>query len=454
MTNCVPKNDPLFKSILITNRGEIAVRVARTLRNLGIESIAIYSEVDRNSGHVIAADRGIELKGASSSEIYLRNDLIIEAAKVQKAQAIFPGYGFLLENEDFARECESAGLCFIGPTPEQIHRLGLKHIAYELAADANLPLLPHTGLLSGLDEAKKEASTIGYPIMLKSTAGSGGNAITRCSTEQELIIAFEKVRRAAVKFLKNDGIYMERCIEDARHIEVQIFGDGHGHIEAISERDCSLQRRNQKIVEEAPPPNLSDDTRARLRDSAIRLGSLVKYRSAGTVEFIYDRTSNEFYFLEVNCRLQVEHPVTETIFSIDLVEWMIKLAADQPPDTFENPLHDFRSSSGTLHEVTFPNNIRVDTWITNGREVSRYYDSLLAKVIVHGKNRQEAIEQMCHALEQTCFIGIATNLDFLRQVIGSSIFTSGDVSLKVLTDCFKYKPNAIEVLEAGTYTTI
>lgn len=298
-------NKSMFKSILIANRGEIAVRIARTLKNMNIRSVSIYSEADRNSAHVTEADYAVELKGSTSSETYLRADLIIAAAQSQNVEAIIPGYGFLSENADFATECEQAGICFVGPTSEQIRQFGLKHIAYELAAAANLPLLAHSGLLTDVEEAKVKASSIGYPVMLKSTAGSGGNGMARCMNEDQLIDAFEKVRRAAAKFLKNDGVYLERYIDDARHIEVQIFGDGHGHVIALNERDCSLQRRNQKIIEETPPPNLTDDIRTRLRDAAIRLGTLIKYRSAGTVEFVYDRISQEFYFLEVNCRLQV-----------------------------------------------------------------------------------------------------------------------------------------------------
>jgi urea carboxylase len=305
MENSTSSNTSMFKSVLIANRGEIAVRTARTLRNLGIQSIGIYSEADRHSGHVTAVDHAVELKGSTPGETYLRGDLIIETAQSQNVQAIIPGYGFLSENADFATECEAAGICFIGPTPEQIRQFGLKHVSYEIAAAANLPLLPHSGLLNDIEEAKSKARSVGYPVMLKSTAGSGGNGMARCSDENELIDAFEKVRRAAVKFLKNEGIYLERCIDDARHIEVQIFGDGQGHVIALNERDCSLQRRNQKIVEETPPPHLTDEIRARLRDAAVRLGTLVKYRSAGTVEFVYDRTCHEFYFLEVNCRLQV-----------------------------------------------------------------------------------------------------------------------------------------------------
>jgi len=311
MENNVSSEESMFKSVLIANRGEIAVRTISTLRKMGIRSIAVYSESDRNSLHVTRADDAIEIKGSTPGETYLRSDLIIEAAQSQKVEAIFPGYGFLSENAEFSILCERAGICFIGPRAEHIRQFGLKHISYELASAANLPLLSHSGLLIDIEEAKLKGSSIGYPVMLKSTAGSGGNGILRCSNENQLIEGFEKVRRAGEKFFKNGGIYLEQCIDDGRHIEVQIFGDGQGHVIALNERDCSLQRRNQKIVEESPAPNIRDDVRARLRDAAIRLGKLVKYQSAGTVEFVYDRISEEFYFLELNCRLQV---ITNWIF--------------------------------------------------------------------------------------------------------------------------------------------
>ncbi|CAF4679069.1 unnamed protein product, partial [Rotaria sp. Silwood2] len=264
---------------------------------MGIRSVAVYSEADHYSAHVTAADSAVALEGNTPAETYLRGDLIIAAAKSQNVEAIIPGYGFLSENVDFAVQCEAAGICFIGPTPEQIRQFGIKHIAYEAAANADLPLLPHSELLTDVEEAKLKAQTIGYPVMLKRTAGSGGMAMARCTDENHLVDSFPKVKREATKLFSNDGVYLERCVDDARHIEVQIFGDGHGHVIVLQERDCSLQRRNQKIVEETPAPNLSDDVRARLRDAAVRLGMLAKYRSAGTVEFVYDRTCNEFYLL-------------------------------------------------------------------------------------------------------------------------------------------------------------
>ena len=296
----------MIESVLIADRGEIAVRIARTLRQLGIRSVAIYSEADQHSAHVLAADDAVPLKGNTPTETYLQSDLIISIARSQTVQAIIPGYGFLSENADFARKCEEAGFIFVGPTPEQILQFGLKHIAYEAATHAQMPLLPHTGLLKNLEEAKAKAQTIGYPIMLKCTAGGGGIGMARCVNVGELIDSFVKVQHAAINFSSDEGIYLEKYVEDARHIEVQIFGDGRGYVAALGERDCSLQRRNQKILEETPPPNLSDKTRSRLRAAAVRLGESVHYRSAGTVEFIYDRSHDEFYFLEVNCRLQVD----------------------------------------------------------------------------------------------------------------------------------------------------
>ncbi|CAF0967702.1 unnamed protein product [Rotaria sordida] len=342
---------------------------------MGIRSVAVYSEADRYSAHVTAADSAVALEGNTPGETYLRGDLIIAAATSQNVEAIIPGYGFLSENSDFAVQCEAAGICFIGPTPEQMHQLGLKHIAYEVAASADVPLLPHSGLLTDIEKAKLEAKIVGYPVILKSTAGAGGMGIMLCTDENQLVSRFSEVKRAATKFYSDDGVYLERYIDDARHIEVQIFGDGHGHVIALNERDCSLQRRHQKIVEETPPPNLSDEVRVCLRDAAVRLGTSVKYRSAGTVEFVYDRTCNEFYFLEVNCRLQVEHPVTELVYGIDLVEWMVSLAAGQPPRALysppipkgvaievrlcsEEPLRNFEPSSGTLSQYQ-PNVVEV-----------------------------------------------------------------------------------------------
>ncbi|TDR89292.1 urea carboxylase [Enterovirga rhinocerotis] len=459
----------MFKTVLIANRGEIAARIIRTLKASGIRSVSVYSDPDRTAPHAVEADEAIHLPGSTASETYLRGDLIIAAAKATGAEAIIPGYGFLAENADFAEECEAAGIAFVGPTADQIRRFGLKHASREIAEAAGVPLVPGTGLLSSLDEALAAAEGIGYPVMLKSTAGGGGIGLTRCADAAELAQVYGTVQRLAENFFKDSGVFLERCIDDARHVEVQIFGDGRGTVRALGERDCSLQRRNQKVVEETPAPDLPPATRASLLDAAERLGMAVGYRSAGTVEFIYDRARDAFYFLEVNTRLQVEHPVTEAVLGIDLVDWMLRTAAGDPPDLTalpeakgasievrlyaEDPAHDFQPSPGTLTEVVLPADARIDGWIATGTEVSPYYDPMLAKLIVHGADRAEAIAKMEAALAATRLSGIATNLDYLREVIGSPMFAAGDVSTKALSR-FAYAAKAVEVLAPGTFTTI
>ncbi len=461
----------MFKAVLIANRGEIAARIAHTLRRMGVRSVAVHSDADRSSPHVAMSDTAVALQGHTPAETYLRGELIIAAAKAHGAAAIIPGYGFLAENADFALACEAAGLAFVGPTPDQIRRFGLKHAARAIAAAAGVPQIPGTELLASLDDALDEAARLGYPVMLKSTAGGGGIGLTRCADAAELAAAYATVRRLAENFFKDGGVFIERCIDDARHVEVQIFGDGRGRVVALGERDCSLQRRNQKVVEEAPAPNLPHAIRARLLDAAAKLGATVGYRSAGTVEFIYDRARGEFYFLEVNTRLQVEHPVTEAVLGIDLVEWMIRTAAGEPPDLrvlppaqgaaievrlyAEDPARNFQPSPGVLTEVAFPAaaEARVDGWVAAGIEVSPYYDPLLAKLIVHGKDRADAVARLRQALAKTRLGGIATNLDYLRQLAEWSAFAAGEVSTRALSR-FPYRPRAVEVVQPGTFTTI
>jgi len=459
----------MFKTILIANRGEIAARIARTLRTMQIRSVAVYAAPDHSSPHVTLADAAVRLPGNTAAETYLRSDLILAAAEAEGAEAIIPGYGFLSENADFAEACEAAGIAFIGPTPEQIRRFGLKHASREIAEAAGVPLVPGTGLLGSLEEAIEAAGRLGYPVMLKSTAGGGGIGLTRCGDAAELAGAYDSVQRLAQNFFKDSGVFLERCIDDARHVEVQIFGDGRGRVAALGERDCSLQRRNQKVVEETPAPDLPPATRARLLASARALGEAVGYRSAGTVEFIYDRQRDAFYFLEVNSRLQVEHPVTEAVLGIDLVDWMVRTAAGDPPDLStlpapngavievrfyaEDPVHDFQPSPGTLTEVVFPADARVDGWVATGTEVSPYYDPMLAKLIVHGTDRADAIARMVRALAATRLTGIATNLEYLRAIVSSPMFVNGDVSTRALSR-LAFRPNAVEVIAPGTFTTI
>lgn len=460
----------MFDTVLIANRGEIAVRIARTLRAMGIKSIAVYSSVDHDSAHVRAADIAVPIGAAAPAESYLRGDAIIAAALAHGAQAIIPGYGFLSENADFAQACEDAGLAFIGPTPQQMRDFGLKHAARELAERAGVPLTPGSGLLADAEAACAAAAAIGYPIMLKSTAGGGGIGLTRCEDEAALRAAFESVQRMAQNFFSDAGVFVERYIDDARHVEVQIFGDGKGSVVALGERDCSVQRRNQKVIEETPAPGLDSETRARLFRAAEELGRAVHYRSAGTVEFIYDARTKSFYFLEVNTRLQVEHAITEAVSGIDLVEWMVSCAAGMPPDlaafTYapqgaaievrvyaEDPLKNFQPSPGLLTEVTLPQAARVDGWVATGTEVSPYYDPMLAKIIVHGTDRADALARMQAALGATRLCGISTNLDYLRQVIGSASFGAAHLSTRFL-DSFRYVAPSIEVLTPGTYTSV
>jgi urea carboxylase len=471
----------VFDTVLIANRGAIACRVERTLKRMGLQSVAVYSDADKGSLHVTGADAAIALGGVRASDSYLRTDLILAAARAAGATAIHPGYGFLSENADFAEECESAGITFIGPTAAQMRAFGLKHTARELAKQHNVPLTPGSALLSGVEEALSEAARIGYPVMLKSTAGGGGIGMRLCRSAEELADAWDSVGRLAQANFKNAGAYVERYVEHGRHVEVQIAGDGTGAVIAVGDRDCSAQRRHQKVIEEAPAPDLPDALRAELHACAVRLCAAVHYRSVGTVEFLYDAAGNHgegaFYFLEVNTRLQVEHGVTEEVAGVDLVEWMIRLARGEllasvagPLEAWpkapnghalqarvyaENPLADFRPATGVLARADFPTPsvARVETWVERGTEVTPHYDPMLAKIIVHGDDREDARERLIDALEQTALEGLVTNVDYLAAVADSEAFAEGAVDTGFLAR-FKYAPHALELIEAGAQTTV
>jgi urea carboxylase len=450
----------MFTKVLIANRGAIACRIIRTLRKLGVSSVAIYSEADAQAMFVRQADEAICVGGPRG---YLDVDAVLGAARQSGAQAIHPGYGFLSENAAFAEACEAAGVAFIGPTPGQMRDFGLKHRARELASAAGVGMLPGTGLL----ERAEDAAVVGFPLMLKSTAGGGGIGMRVCRSAGELSEAFAAIQRLSQTNFKESGVYAERFVEKARHIEVQIFGDGKGRVVALGERDCSAQRRNQKVVEETPAPGISEATRSSLLAAAVRLGELASYRNAGTVEFIYDETRGEFYFLEVNTRLQVEHGVTEEVTGVDLVEWMLRLAAGEDPIVevssagasiqvrvyAESALHDFRPCAGVLSHVEFAEGARVETWVESGTEVSTYYDPLLAKIIVKGADRSEAVARLRQALARTVIEGIETNLDYLRAICDDERFAAGAFPTSLLRE-FEYKTRAIEVLEAGTQSTV
>ena len=464
----------MFTKVLIANRGAIATRIIRTLKQMGCQSVAIFNEADADSLHVQHADESYSLGEGRAADTYLNQDKIFEIIKRTGVEAVHPGYGFLSENPDFVKRCEANGIAFIGPTTEQMLSFGLKHTARQLAEDNNIPLLPGTGLLETKADALAEAENIGFPLMLKSTAGGGGIGMQLCWSMDELEQAYDSVRRLSENNFSNSGVFIEKFIEYARHIEVQVFGDGEGKAFAIGERDCSTQRRNQKVIEETPAPNLSDDVRKELHDTAVRLVKAVNYRNAGTVEFVYDQNLGQFYFLEVNTRLQVEHGVTEQVFNIDLVEWMVKLAAKELDDVdvlasklklnghaiqariyAEDPNKDFQPSAGQLTEVFFPeqSNLRIDHWLETGIEVSPLFDPMLAKIVITEKNREIAIQQLDAVLAETVLYGIETNVRYVREILNTEVFQQGNIFTRYLNS-FVTKPNSIDVISGGTLTTI
>lgn len=457
-----------FDTLLVANRGEIAARIIRTARRLGLRTVAVYSDPDRAAPHVRLADEAVRLGPAPAKASYLDVDAVLEAARATGAGAVHPGYGFLSEDAGFARRCEAAGLAFVGPTPHQLELFGAKHTARAAAAAAGVPLLPGTGLLPGLDAALEAAESLGYPVMLKATGGGGGIGMQACHSRAELGEAWDRVQRVAAASFSSAGVFLERLVEHARHVEVQVFGDGHGRVVTLGDRDCSLQRRNQKVLEEAPAPGLPDSVRARLTDSARALCASVGYRSAGTVEYVHDAARGEAYFLEVNTRLQVEHPVTEEIYGVDLVEWMLRLARgetlDLSPGTArghavearvyaEDPSRGHRPSAGLLTRVGFPQDVRVDAWIETGTEVTTSYDPMLAKIIAHGTDRADALDRLGRALAATRVDGIETNLGLLRAAVAEPALRSVTHTTATLDTVADPTPR-IEVVRAGTLTTV
>ena len=460
----------MFSKVLIANRGAIACRIIRTLRQMGVGSVAVFSDADSGSLHVSQADEAVRIGPAPAAESYLNFEAILGAAKATGAQAIHPGYGFLSENVAFARACEEAGIVFIGPTIDNIRAFGLKHTARGLAQAQDVPLAPGTDLLTDAQAALEAAQTIGYPVILKATAGGGGIGMRVCEDDSAVLAGFAAVERLASGNFSDGGVFLERYVRQARHVEVQIFGDGEGRVIALGERDCSLQRRNQKVIEETPAPHLPARTRAALMEAAVRLGQAARYRSAGTVEFLYDVTRDDFFFLEVNTRLQVEHGVTEQVTGVDLVEWMIRGAAGDfsfmdggPPRAAgasiqarlyaEDPSQDYRPSSGLLTQAVFPADARVETWVCDGTEVSAYYDPLLAKLIVTAPDRAAAVQALQNALATTHLAGIETNLGWLREVATSAAFVTGQVSTRALAD-IDHHPQTLQVLSGGPATTV
>ncbi|WP_277053064.1 urea carboxylase [Zestomonas thermotolerans] len=466
----------MFDKLLIANRGAIACRILRTLRALDVKGVAVYSEADAASLHISQADEAHSLGEGPAASTYLVVDKILGIARQSGAKAIHPGYGFLSENAAFAEACEAAGIAFVGPTPEQLRVFGLKHTARALAKAHGVPMLEGTELLESLDAALAAGEQVGYPVMLKSTAGGGGIGMRVCRSAEELTEAYEAVRRLGQNNFSDSGVFIEKYIQRARHLEVQVFGDGQGEVIALGVRDCSVQRRNQKVLEETPAPNLPAGMAEELCAAAIKLAKAVNYRSAGTVEFVYDSEAERFYFLEVNTRLQVEHGVTEQVWGVDLVRWMIELAAGNLPPLAElakglkpsghaiqarlyaeDPGRDFQPSPGLLTAVQFPaadgKALRIDTWVKAGCEIPPYFDPMIAKVITWAPSRDEASAALDRALADSLLYGVETNRDYLRQILASQPFASGSPWTRCLEQ-LSYRASTFEVLSAGTQTTV
>ena len=465
----------MFNKILIANRGAIAVRIIATLKKMGVASVAVYAQADRDSLHVQLADYAECLGEGGAQDTYLNQDKLFAVMAKHQVEAVHPGYGFLSENPDFVQRCEQAGVIFIGPTAEQMRLFGLKHTAREIAQQNQVPLLPGSELLQDLTSAKQVAHDIGYPIILKSTAGGGGIGMQTCYNPQQLEAAFDSVKRLSANNFSNDGVFIEKYIEQARHIEVQIFGDGEGEALALGERDCSSQRRNQKVVEETPAPNLTDHTRQQLHTIAQQLMAAVNYRNAGTVEFIYDQKDSQFYFLEVNTRLQVEHGVTEMVYGVDLVQWMLQLAADELPPLnqiganlqpqghaiqarvyAEDPNKNFQPCAGLISQLQLPEkdqHRRIDHWLCPGLEVPSSFDPMLAKIICWKPNRESAIAALGNTLGQCQIQGIETNIEYVKAILNTPQLQKGELHTRFLND-FGYEPHTLDVLAPGTLTTL
>ena len=466
----------MFDKLLIANRGAIACRILRTLRELNVGGVAVYSEADAASLHIQQADEAFSLGDGPAAHTYLVVEKILAVAKQTGAKAIHPGYGFLSENAAFAEACEAAGIAFVGPTPDQLRVFGLKHTARALAKQHGVPMLEGTELLENLEAALVAGEAVGYPVMLKSTAGGGGIGMRVCRSAEELSDAFEAVKRLGQNNFSDSGVFIEKYIQRARHLEVQVFGDGQGDVLALGVRDCSVQRRNQKVLEETPAPNLPAGMADELCAAAIKLAKAVSYRSAGTVEFVYDSEAERFYFLEVNTRLQVEHGVTEQVWGVDLVRWMIELAAgDLPPLGelanglkpsghaiqarlyAEDPGRDFQPSPGLLTAVQFPEAdgkaLRIDTWVEAGCEIPPYFDPMIAKLITWQPTREQASAALDKALGDSVLYGVECNRDYLRQILADAPFASGSPWTRCLENLV-YQATTFEVLSSGTQTSV
>lgn len=454
----------MFTKILIANRGEIACRVAATAQRLGVKTVAVYSDADANAKHVAVCDEAVHIGGSAPKDSYLRWERIIEAAKATGAQAIHPGYGFLSENEDFAQACAAAGLVFIGPSASAIKDMGLKAESKQLMEKAGVPLVPG---YHGADQdpalLQREADRIGYPVLIKASAGGGGKGMRAVDKSEDFAAALESCKREAINSFGDDAVLVEKYVQRPRHIEIQVFGDTHGNCVYLFERDCSVQRRHQKVLEEAPAPGMTPALRAQMGEAAVAAAKAVNYVGAGTVEFIveqpggYERPDQmKFYFMEMNTRLQVEHPVTEAITGLDLVEWQLRVASGEPLPLqqqdlriqghaiearicAENPDNNFLPATGALNVYALPacvtferGTVRVDSGVRQGDAISPFYDSMVAKLIVHGDTRAQALARLDEALAQTHIVGLATNVQFLRRVAKTDAFAQAKLDTALI----------------------
>ena len=441
----------MFKKILIANRGEIALRVIRTCREMGIKTVAVYSTADRDSLHVRFADEAVCIGPPKSADSYLNIPNILAAAEITNADAIHPGYGFLSENAKFSEICREYGIKFIGPSPEAIRSMGDKATAKETMKRAGVPVVPGSeGLIESIDEAKKTAGEIGYPVIIKATAGGGGRGMRIIWKEDDLDTLFESAQREAEAAFGNGGMYMEKFIEEPRHIEIQIVGDQYGKACHLSERDCSIQRRHQKLIEESPSPFMTDELRERMGEAAVRGAMAVNYEGAGTIEFLVDKHRN-FYFMEMNTRIQVEHPVTEEVIDYDLIKEQIKVAAGIPISgknyipkmhaiecriNAEDVYNDFRPSPGKITTLHIPggHGVRVDTHIYSGYSIPPFYDSMIAKVIATAQTREEAISTMERALSEFVVEGVKTTIPFHLKMLKDPNFIAGNFNTQYLNN--------------------
>jgi acetyl-CoA carboxylase, biotin carboxylase subunit len=451
----------LFNKILIANRGEIALRVIRTCKELGIKTVAVYSEADADSLHVTFADEAVCIGPASSRESYLKIPLIISAAHITGADAIHPGYGFLAENANFSEICTESEIKFIGPSPEMIRAMGDKSFAKDTMKKNGVPVIPGSdGIISDKEEGKRLAVEIGYPVIIKASAGGGGKGMRIVWEEKDFDKAFQMAQTEAEAAFGNADVYIEKFIENPRHIEIQVLGDTHGNVYHYGERDCSVQRRHQKLIEEAPSPIMDNELREKMGEAAVLGASSVNYEGAGTIEFLLDKHRN-FYFMEMNTRIQVEHPVTEMTYDIDLIRQQIIIAAGQKIDNkphkhgghsiefrinAEDPSKDFRPSPGKITSLHFPGGfgVRIDSHIYQHYTIPPYYDSLLAKLIVWGRNRDQAIRRGIRALEEFTIEGIKTTIPFHKQVLRDERFLSGKFDTSFL-ESFQFREEEVNI---------